>query len=286
MTSPAISPQWLSTQFPDLADLAPLGGGGQKLVFSARHPQDNHVVLKLIRPPVDTDGFAREILAVEQVNSPRVPRILAYGSLSTPLGDCFWLREERIMGSTVRQLLATGPLPPRSLLRLGLHTLEALAAAEQVHIVHRDVKPENIMCADGDEFSLLDFGIARHLQLSSQTPTVAHFGKFTPGYGPPEQFRNIKRDIDARSDLFALGVTLYECATGRNPFRHEATNDIEILRRVETHPLVPLRPAFPSAGEFSDLVAALTQKRRDHRPPTALVAFNWMRLICEANGAC
>jgi len=286
MTPPAISPQWLSAHFPDLADLAPLSGGGQKLVFSARHPQENHVVLKLIRPPVDTDGFAREILAVEEVNSPRVPRILAHGSLPTPLGDCFWLREQRILGVTVRQLLATGPLPTRPLLRLGLHTLEALAAAEQVRIVHRDVKPENIMWADGDEFSLLDFGIARHLQLSSQTPTVAHFGKFTPGYGPPEQFRNLKRDIDARSDLFALGVTLYECATGRNPFRYGAANDIEILRRVETLPLVPLRLSFQSTGDFSDLVAALTQKRRDHRPPTAQLALDWMRQVCQANGVC
>jgi serine/threonine protein kinase len=106
----------------------------------------------------------------------------------------------------------------QSVLRLGLHVLEALERAETVQIVHRDVKPDNIMCDGEGNFWLLDFGIARHLELSSLTPTASPFGKMTLGYAPPEQCRNVKGDIDSRADLFALGVTLHECATGRNGF--------------------------------------------------------------------
>lgn len=283
-SSPDITAAWLASQFPDLADLAPLSGGGQKLVFSALHRADGNVVLKVIRPPVDLNGVARELLAVQQVSYDRVPKILEYGRLPSPLGDCFWFREERVMGQTVRECLNDGPLTTTRLLRLGTHTLEALVAAEAVRIVHRDVKPENIMVDSREEFWLLDFGIARHLQLSSNTPTAAPFGKYTPGYGPPEQFRNIKREIDARSDLFAVGVTLYECATGTNPFREGALTPLDILRRVETMPLRPLRLDFSASDEFANLVAAMTQKRRDHRPATARDALVWMREICAQHG--
>jgi eukaryotic-like serine/threonine-protein kinase len=86
----------------------------------------------------------------------------------------------------------------------------------------------------------IDFDIARHLRLESLTATAAAFGQFTWGYAPPEQCRNIKAQIDARSDLFALGVTLYECATGSNPFRKGARDPLEILSRIEGMPLPPL----------------------------------------------
>jgi len=275
-----IDPKWLETNFQDLIDIRPLNSGGQKLVFSATHPIDGAVVLKIILPHQKDEAIAREVSAVEQVQSERVPRILESGKASTPIGDCFWFREERILGETVRECLRRGSLSTKSLLRLGLHTLEALVKAEQVNIVHRDVKPENIICAHDDSYWLIDFGIARHLELSSLTETSAFFGKFTVGYAPPEQFRNFKRDIDTRSDLFALGVTLYECATGINPFRYNAVNDLEMLRRVENHPLPNLSLSCSAADNFCDLVAAMTQKRRDHRPSSAHEALAWIQEIC------
>jgi serine/threonine-protein kinase len=280
----ALTATWLSTQFPELVALTPLSSGGQKLVFAASHQTEGEVVLKVIRPPVDLEEVAREILAVQRVNSGRVPRILAHGQLVSQLGNCFWFREPRVSGQTVRERLTHSALPPRLLLRLGLQMLEALVAAEDVHIVHRDVKPENIMCDAHEQFWLLDFGVARHLQLSSKTPTEARFGKYTPGYGPPEQFRNIKPEIDARSDLFALGVTLYECATGSNPFRDGAPNVLDILQRVETTPLPPLDLPFDADHQFSQLVAAMSQRRRDHRPRSAREALDWMREICQNRG--
>lgn len=275
---------WLAGQFPDLTSLQPLSQGGQKQVFSALHSHDGDVVLKLMHPTADVERTRRELLAVAQVQSARVPRILGQGTVQTPIGDCFWFREQRIHGDTLRARLATGALDTPTLLRLALHVSETLVAAEAVNIVHRDVKPENIICDPTGDFWLIDFGFARHLGLESLTATANAFGHVTWGYAPLEQCRNIKQEIDSRADLFALGVTLYECATGTNPFRAGARSALEILQRVENGNLPRLLLSFPSASDFSDLVAALTQRQRVHRPQTTREAYDWTKDICEQEG--
>lgn len=276
---------WLEPRFPALFDLRPIGRGGQKLVIAARHQSGGDVVLKLINPNSDPEMVRREILAVKAVASPRVPRILDEGTIVTPFGTCVWLLEERIEGNTVRQLLTAGPLAPQQVLRLGIQTLEALAMAEAAKKVHRDVKPDNLMCDPGGNFWLLDFGIARHLDLSSMTATASPFGKMTLGYAPPEQCRNVKNDIDSRADLFALGVTLHECASGKNAFFDPRPRDqLEILRRVERFVLPPLMLPIAEAESFRDFINTMTQKSRTHRPRTVAEAFDWIGEICRANG--
>ena len=276
----AVDLAWLATQFPGLSNLAQLGAGGQKLVLTAVHPTDGDVVLKLIHPAQPAVVAAREIQAVQAVNSPRVPRIFETGTLVTSIGTLVWLREQRVVGPTVRERLASGPFAPPVLLRLGLHTLEILAAAEAQRIVHRDVKPENIISTNSDDFWLIDFGIARHLDLPALTDPAQRWGKMTAGYAPPEQFRNVQAEIDGRSDLFALGVTLHECATGTNPFRDGTGDPLEMLRRVETRPLPRLNITMSGATDFADFVSSLVQRRRDHRPRTATEALLWIREIC------
>ena len=225
--------EWLRGQFPDLTDIAALARGGQKFVFSARHPVDGDVVVKVIMPGQDVERVKREILAVQKTNSPRVPKILDMGLVPLNASMSIWLREQRVVGVSVRQSLSNGPFGPSDVAHLVLHILEALADAEQVRIVHRDVKPENLMRGHDGAYWLLDFGIARHLDLQSITQTAALMGPSTLGYAPPEQHRNQKREIDARADLFALAVTAVECLTGHNPFRHGARDAVEIMRRVE-----------------------------------------------------
>ncbi len=272
----------LQAAFPDLTDLQPLGGGGQKRVFSAVHPVDGPVVLKIIFPIQNTEDIHREILAVQKVNSPRVPRICEHGIAKMPFGNCYWIREVRIAGHTVRDLLQDGPLPVSDVLRLARHTLEALANAEAESIVHRDVKPENLIRDEQGNFWLLDFGIARHLTLDSRTATALPFGKMTLGYAPPEQCRNMKPRIDSRADLFALGVTIFEAATGHNPFIAGARDPMEILRRVENEALGTLELEMKKAGEFADLVSAMTQKRRTHRQLDIEETLVWVTEICDA----
>lgn len=275
---------WLQASFPDLTYITPLKQGGQKLVFSAKHATDGDVVFKLVRPSTSAEEIAREILAVTKVQSPRVPAIFGNGKVATPVGDCVWIREQRIDGASVRDILGGGALNPKETLRLGLHTLEALVKAQEVDIVHRDVKPDNLMRDVAGSFWLLDFGLSRHLSLDSLTATAQPFGKVTWGYSPPEQCRNLKPAIDSRADLFALGVTLFECGIGSNPFRARAPDALLMLHDVETMPLPELMLPIAAQREFRDLVAAMTQKRPYHRPLDAAEALEWMQEVCAAEG--
>ena len=254
-------------------------------MVAAKHNVDGDVVLKIVHPSTDPESVRREILAVQQVRSRRVPRILDHGVADTNVGTCVWLREELVPGNTLRTILNGGPLPPRNVLRLGLHMMEALENSERAQIVHRDVKPENIMLDDVGSFWLLDFGIARHLDLSSLTATVLPFGKMTIGYAPPEQCRNVKADIDSRADLFALGVTLHECASGTNAFFVPPPRDqLELLRRVERLVLPPVDLPIVARDSFRDLIITMTQKNRVHRPRRVSEAIVWLREICSREG--
>jgi serine/threonine-protein kinase len=273
---------WVAPLFPSLQGLGLLGQGGQKLVFFASHQNYGDVVLKIIHPSQDLEATRREILAVQTINSPRVPRILEVGRISTPMGPSVWLIEQRILGVTLRERLQQGPLSVDELLRLGGQALEVLVAAEQTGIVHRDVKPENIILDTSGNFWLLDFGISRHLAMSPLTPMTRPFGKFTLGYAPPEQIRNVQNEIDSRADLFALGVVFYESAIGRQPFIDGAINELEVLRRVENDVLPPLNLPCKDSSSMADLLNAILQKRRDHRPATVIEAFTWMQEIIDA----
>jgi serine/threonine-protein kinase len=132
------------------------------------------------------------------------------------------------------------------------------------------------MRGDDGNFWLLDFGIARHLDLVSLTATAV-FGVFTLGYAPPEQYRNKKREIDGRADLFALGVTMVECLTTKNPFRDGARDAPEIIRRIENTPLVIPPIAGDADGKLADYLRAMTQRRLDCRPASAAEALEWLK---------
>lgn len=280
----SISLQWLGPHFPELSNITRLNAGGQKEVFAADHVRDGAIVLKIIHPHQDVESIDRELLAVKQVQSSRVPTILESGQITTPLGQCYWFREQRIVGPTVRELVKNQRFSEVELIRLALHVLEALVCAESAKIVHRDVKPDNIIRDAANNYWLLDFGIARHLDLASLTASANHFGKFTLGYAPPEQFRNLKREIDSRSDLFGLGVTLFECYTKTHPFRDGASSELEIIKRVERNPLPPLQLSCKDSQNFSDLISCMTQKRRENRPFTAKDAHMWILDIAHHNG--
>lgn len=274
--------EWLRKSFPELSGFEPLKSGGQKHVFGCDHNKEGAVVLKLFRSSMDVERVKREVDAMRKVCCSRVPRVLGTGSVECDVGDVVWLQEPRIFGKDLRsQLESSGPLSPRDVLRLTLHVLEALAAAEQAGIVHRDVKPANIIAADDGSYWLIDFGFARHLDLESLTPTGALHAFGTIGYAPTEQCRNVRADIDVRTDLFALGVTLYECCTGINPFRDEARDDLEIIRRIDSTQLSPIDRTIDKANEFRDLVQSMTRTYREQRISTAVESLDWIREICK-----
>ena len=276
---------WLKREFPELSDVAPLAQGGQKVVFSARHPTEGPVVVKVILPGQDLARIQREVAAVQQVKSRRVPSVLGTGTLTLQTGASLWIREERIAGESVRAILTRGPLAAAEVTQLGLNVLEALADAEKARIVHRDVKPDNIVRDQGGKYWLLDFGIARHLDLASLTASAALGGPATIGYAPPEQFRNRKREIDSRADLFALAVTMVECLTGRHPFKDGARDAAEVLRRIENSAMVVPPISGDADGRLRELVVAMGQPRVDPRPRTAGEALAWMIEVCASAGS-
>lgn len=283
----SLDPDWLKKCFPDISDFAEIGRGGQKSVYGCRHKTDGEVVLKLFHPSVDPQRAFREVEAARKVSCPRVPRVLEVDKSPSPLGEVVWLREPRITGSDVRsRLKAAGPLDPRDLMRLALHMLEALTAAEKVRIVHRDVKPANILGATDGKFWLIDFGFARHLDLESLTASGTQHAFGTLGYSPIEQCKNLKNDIDARTDLFALGVTLHECCTGVNPFIAGSRDALDIIRKIDKTAPAPLTRKIDDKNEFRDLVQMMTRTHREQRISTAAEALTWIQEICGREGVC
>jgi eukaryotic-like serine/threonine-protein kinase len=277
-----VDSDWLALQFPDLTNLGALAAGGQKEVFTASHAVDGDVVLKLMHPGADPARVERELEAATKVRAARMPRIFGHGRIAGNTGAIVWFREQRIPGVALSARIRAGKLLHHELLRLALHVSETLVAAEAVSIVHRDVKPANIIVDPQGEFWLIDFGFARHLNLSSLTATAAPGGCGTLGYAPAEQCRNDKPNIDARADLFALGVTLYEAATGRNPHVDGARDPFEIMVRASTQPLPRLGSPLPE--DFADLVATLAQPNVVHRCQTAQEAHEWIKDLCDHEG--
>lgn len=246
------------------------------------------MVLKLIKPnQVQHQArVAREILATKQSRCPRIPEVFADGVITTPSGgSVVWLREHRVEGDALRAAVVPAGLPLATTLTYAIDVLEAVTAAETARIVHRDVKPENIVIDRAGRAWLVDFGLARHLDLASLTGNTPFDGVGTLGYAPPEQYQNRKRDIDTRADLFALGVTAFEVLHGVHPFRDGARDAREVLRRIETLPLPSRRHADDKKGRVQDFLRTLTQRRREHRPQTAAEALDWARdLLARIGG--
>lgn len=272
-------PQWLAENFSEVISITPLGVGGQKWVFSGLHSLYGNVVLKLFHSGDDDGRAEREIAAIQNISCSRIPKIHKTGKIKEAHREVLWILEELIPGIPLRQLITLG-ISDDQALYITEHVLEALAAAEAVRIVHRDVKPENIQVdVTGESAWLLDFGIARHLDLSSLTATDDIFGPCTAGYAPPEQFKNFKREIDGRADLFSLGVTIYEAVEGANPYREGVRDAREMLHRTQTVTLPTLSRKIEPSGSFVDLITAMTQTRPDHRPRSVMEALAWVKDI-------
>lgn len=266
----------IEAALPGLRIVQPLGAGGQKVVFVARY-HDADVALKLIRPgPASIlERARREIDTLRQLNDPHFPRIFESGECALGAWDgVLYIIEELLHGESLRERLGReSPIPLREAFRVTIEILGALVILERVPIVHRDIKPENVFL-EAQRVVLLDFGIIRHLALESLTHDLAMVGPCTPGYGAPEQIRNEKRSISTRTDLFALGVVIYEMVSGINPFADpDPRRAIEKTLRLEPPPLSSLGVGLP----VSMFVERCLQKSPHRRIPSAAAALNELR---------
>lgn len=256
-----------------------IGEGGMGQVFRATQLSlDKSVVLKVLRRSLLSDArtvarFQREAKAASRLNHPNAIGIIDFGQDSD---DSLYIAMEYVSGRDLHQILSEeGPLPEKRLIRIVAQVLAALADAHAVGVIHRDLKPENIMVEqrrDQPDFvKVLDFGIAK-LQESSgsegQALTRAGFVCGTPEYMSPEQASGA--EIDPRSDLYAVGVILYQCLTGVLPF--DADSPVALATMHLSEEPIPPRVKNPdihcSDGIERIILRALSKDPAD-RPQTA-----------------
>ena len=207
-----------------------------------------------------------------------MPRLYEHKYITYCEQPCYILIEERISGANLHSVIKNGPLTLTQGLSL-LETLLVIAASyESLNIVHRDIKPKNIMCKDDGTFWLLDFGIARYLSQTSLTPTALIMGPSTLGYASPEQLTNIKAAINIQTDLFAIGVVTYEALTGSNPFLRNGPTPEGFLYSVNS-PLPSLVIEDVRQDALYEFLSTLAGKMPSYRPTSAHYALQWLREI-------
>ena len=258
-----------------LSDVTQIARGGQKVVFSATHPQYGNVVIKLF---FKTDARSqREINISQNSEFDCVPAIYETGYVTYEGTNTLYVIEQRIEGEELRKRIEREEefnlQEAADFLEQGLQFIKQL---EEKKIVHRDIKPENIIISNDGKVFFLDFGIARILGMPSLTKTEAIAGPHTPGYAAPEQFNNLKNDIDSRADLFSIGVVTYECLSGVNPFCDGARSHLEILQRTETITPISFQIQGDTQQQFMGLLSSLMGKYPSRRPKDAGQALNWL----------
>ena len=217
------------TRFDRYEILSPLGKGGMGEVYLAQDTRlKRKVALKLLPASFTQNAerlrrFEQEAYAASALNHPNIITIYEIGES----GEFHFIATEFIEGNTLRQQMADTRMNLREALEIAVQIASALAAAHAAGIVHRDIKPENIMLRPDGLVKVLDFGLAKLTEsqaLANDTDAVTVAASNTePGvvmgtvrYMSPEQTRGLK--VDGRSDIFSLGVVLYELVTGRAPF--------------------------------------------------------------------
>ena len=252
----------------------PLSEGGMATIYLARHALlKRRTAIKILKKSIGTDEFAhrfeREVQLVSQLRHPNTVQIYDFGRTSD--GQPYYAMEY-IEGVTLAELVDhSGPVPPGRVIHILRQIAAALREAHSHGLVHRDVKPDNVMlCRRGeDDFvKLLDFGLVKdvlHEATRDVTKQIRILG--TPRYMSPERIVN-PTDVDARADLYALGAVGYFLLTGRNTFEGEDSQDV--ANQVLHAPAPRVSATVPSVPEALDaLIAACLEKDRSKRPPSA-----------------
>jgi serine/threonine-protein kinase len=241
-----------------------IGKGGNARIYLARDPGGQAVALKVLHPEllvsVAADRFLREIKLASQLDHPHISRLLDSGERDWIV----YFVMTNVEGPTLREHLArTGQMSIAETVRLADDLLDALDHAHRHGIVHRDVKPDNVVLSS-DGAVLLDFGIARAVAASgSDRLTRSGIAVGTSTYMSPEQITAVQ-ELDRRSDLYSLACVLFECLAGQPPFIHR--NEAVVLQLHLTQPAPDLRSLRPDVPpEMAAGIARALAKTPDER---------------------
>lgn len=250
-----------------------IGEGGMGVVYLARRLESGEILaIKLIKRGMDTDSvlrrFYNERRILQSLDHPNIAKILDVGA--TPEGLPYFVLEH-VEGQHIGQYCDGNRLSVESRLKLFIKVCAAVQCAHEAKVIHRDIKPENILVTAEEEPKLLDFGIAKVLDIASPTQdaTLTIIPVMTPHYASPEQARGLP--VTAASDIYSLGVLLFELLAGRPPYRLTGASPSEFMHAVATQtPLRPsaaiaqLNPEDPrSAAVVENRASTVTNLRRD-----------------------
>ena len=271
---PLATRTWLG----DYALIDQVGSGGMGVAYKAFDSRlKRTVAVKTLHPSLaeEPEGKQRLLREARAAAAFTHPNICTIYSVAEADGIPFIVMEY-VEGRTLAELIAAAPMDPMQVTTLALQVVDALAAAHARGIVHRDIKPANIMMTNDGQVKVLDFGLAAQFVAGGDMHVTASHTAFgqaldgaagTAGYMSPEQIDGLP--VDDRTDLFSLGVVLYELCTQRHPFRARTT--MATLARVlsaEVEPIVNLIPGFPM--ELDRIVQRCLRKSRDERYQNAL----------------
>ncbi len=257
-----------------------LGEGGTGIVYDAVRTADGTAVaLKVMHPKLAGDKqirgrFQREAKILRTLEGPHVCPILDFGEVpgEEPGTTLLYLALPKIEGPSLDKVLDTGPIEMDRALDIMLQVCAALKTAHAVGIIHRDLKPANVILRDGKHVIVVDFGMSKIVTgqgTGNTTNLTTHNMVFgTPEYMSPEQARG--DDLDARCDVYAAGVMLYEMATGQQPFT--GTTPLSVLTAHLTSDLVP--PSRHASAErltpaLESVIVHALARDRDRRYPSA-----------------
>jgi serine/threonine protein kinase len=244
--------------------LEPLGSGGTSVVYRAEHVRlGRRAALKLLTPALGEadfrERFLRESQLAASLDHPSIVPVYDAGEED----DLLYIAMACVEGSDLKTLLAAeGPLPLRRALRIAGQIASALDAAHARGLVHRDVKPANVLVGEGDRAFLSDFCVVKELASNGTTRTGSFIG--TIEYSAPEQIEG--REVDARTDVYSLACVLYECLTGTPPF-HRASEVAVLNAHLHAPPpkLTKAVPELPAALE-QVIAKALSKSPLDRYP--------------------
>lgn len=262
--------------------LEQIGAGGMGEVYLAQDSRlGRKVALKLLPTRFTNDAerlrrFEQEGRAASALNHPNIITVHEIGRTSAEVGGAYYIVTEFIEGQTLRQRLMNGPLDPREAVDVTLQAASALVAAHTTGILHRDIKPENIMVRPDGYAKVLDFGLAK---LTERSELEAEpMDSTTPGrvlgtlrYMSPEQARGLK--LDARTDIFSLGVVLYEMLSGQSPFAGATTADV-IAAVLDREPPPLSHDPGGSSPVLSQIIGKAMRKDRAERYQTSQELLN------------
>ena len=256
---------------PELGDL--IGEGATAHVFAAVDSSGREVVVKVLKPgpardPVVRSRFLREARAASQVSHPRLVPVLEFGEADgSP-----WLSMPRLPGGTLSMIVKSGPLGLAETARLAEDLAGALDALHAGGIVHRDVKPSNVLFDDRATAHLSDFGLAKDAAWTALTGDGAMLG--TPHYAAPEVIAG--EEATAASDIYSLGCVLWEAATGGPPFAGRSLFDVGLAHLTEQPP----EPELPPEVGFA--LRSVLEKEPGRRPATAHAVAALLRVAVSS----